>query len=201
MSMATGANVRRGMTGYKDVIPKGYQKGQLTQFTPEQMQLFGTMFPHLMPEGFLSRLASGDQSAFEEMEAPALRQFGALQGNMASRFSGMGTGARRSSGFQNTMNQATSDFAQSLQSQRVGLRNQALRDLMGMSESLLNQRPTEKFLTEKPLSFIQQLMLSLGGPTVQAAGTYGTMKGLQGGGGGGQSAINNAMYSLFPYIV
>ena len=52
------------------------------------------------------------------MEAPALKQFSGLQGNLASRFSGMGSGARRSSGFQNTSNQAASDFAQQLQANK-----------------------------------------------------------------------------------
>ena len=38
----TGSFARNGTTG--DVIPKGYRKGQLQQFTPEQMELFQQMF-------------------------------------------------------------------------------------------------------------------------------------------------------------
>jgi len=155
---ATGMNAGRRMTGSRDVIPKGYQQGQLQQFTPEQMQLFQQMFGHLGQGSFLSKLAGGDESQFEQLEAPALRQFGELQGGLASRFSGMGSGARRSSGFQNVMNQASGDFAQQLQSQRLGLQRQALMDLMGMSESLLGQRPYQKFLTEKQVPFWQKLL-------------------------------------------
>jgi hypothetical protein len=157
--MATGANIGNRATGMqKDIIPKGYQKGQLSQFTPEQMQLFQSLFGQIGPNSFLSKLASGDQSQFEQLEAPALKQFGALQGQIASRFSGMGSGARHSSGFQNATNQAASDFSQQLQSQRMGLQRQALMDLMGISESLLSQRPYEKFLTEKQVPFWQKLL-------------------------------------------
>lgn len=153
---ATGRSSGKGMTG--DIIPKGHKLGQLQQFTPEQMQLFQQLFSQVSPGSFTSRLAGGDQSAFGELEAPALKQFGELQGNIASRFSGMGAGARRSSGFQNTMGQASSDFAQQLQAQRMGIQRQALQDLMGMSQALLGQRPFESFLTEKPQSFWKQLL-------------------------------------------
>ncbi|SRR5258708_850279 len=147
MSVGMGAPKFAG-----DKVPKGYKTGQLQQYTPEQLQLFSQAFSHLGPDSFLSKLASGDQSQFAQLEAPALRQFGALQGNIASRFSGMGMGGRHSSGFQNTQNQAASDFAQNLQGQRMGLQNQAIRDLMGMSNELLDQRPYERFMVKKPPS-------------------------------------------------
>ena len=148
---ATGVNPTTFNTGaVKEKIPSGYKKGSLQQFTPEQMNLFQQMFGQVGPESYLSKLAGGDQSTFGEIEAPAMRQFSGLQGNMASRFSGMGgLGARKSSGFQNTMNSAASNFAQDLQSQRQGLQRQAIMDLMGISNSLLGQRPYENFLIEK----------------------------------------------------
>lgn len=136
-------------TGFGQKIPSGYKAGRLQQFSPEQMQLFSQLFSNVSPDSYLNRLAGGDQSMFDEMERPALRQFGALQGNIASRFSGMGSGARRSSGFQNAMNTASSDFAQQLQSNRQSLQRQALMDLMGISNNLLQQKPYENFLVEK----------------------------------------------------
>lgn len=159
MSSMIGAS---GATG-GNRIPKGYQLGQLQQFTPEQMQLFQSLFSHASPGSYLSRLAGGDESMFNEIEAPALRQFQGLQGNIASRFSGMGTGGRHSSGFQNTMNQAASNFSQELQSQRQGLQRQALMDLMGLSQNLLGQRPYENFLTQKQHkpSFLESLFGNL----------------------------------------
>src|SRR5512147_311923 len=135
---------------YKEKVPKGYSKGKLANFSPEQIDLFQQLFGNLGPDSYLSKLAGGDQSQFEQLEAPALKQFGEFQGGLASRFSGMGTGARRSSGFQNASNQAASDFAQQLQSQRMGLQRNALSDLFNMSNILLGQRPMEQFLEKKP---------------------------------------------------
>ncbi len=161
---ATGlASGKRG-GGPGDVIPKGYRKGQLNQFTPEQTQLFEQMFGQVSPDSYLSRLSQGDEELFNEMEAPALKQFSGLQGGIASRFSqgGGGPGAmssRRSSGHQNTQTAAASDFAQQLQSNRQTLQRQAIQDLMGLSNQLLGQRPTEQFLSPKK----QQSSSGLGG--------------------------------------
>lgn len=139
-----------GLQGNK--IPKGYSQGRIQQFDPQQMELYKQLFGNLGPESYTSRLAGGDEDIFNQIEQPALKQFGALQGGLASKFSGMGQGGRRSSGFQNTMNQASSDFASGLQSQRQGLQRQALQDLMSFSNQLLNQRPQENFLTKKDQS-------------------------------------------------
>lgn len=143
-----------GSQGYSGLlggnkIPKGYQQAQLQQYTPEQMQLFQQGFGSVSPDSYTSRLAQGDPSLFGEMEAPALKQFSGLQGNIASRFSGMGLGGRKSSGFQNEMNSAASDFAQQLQSRRQELQRGAIKDLHGMSQDLLGNRPYEQFLEEE----------------------------------------------------
>ncbi len=136
-----------GIAGNK--IPRGYSQGQISQYTPQQQQLFQQQFQNINPESYLGKLASGDQSGFAEIEAPALRQFSELQGGLASRFSGLGQGARRSSGFQNTTNSAASNFAQDLQSRRQGMRQSAIESLMNMSNQLLGQRPFEQFLEKK----------------------------------------------------
>jgi len=173
MSMLTNATGARGFGGVTggDKIPKGYRKGQLQQFTPEQMQLFQSLFGNLGPDSYLSKLANGDESQFEQLEAPALRQLGGLQGGLASRFSGMGTGARRSSGHQLAQGQLASDFSQQLQSQRMGLQRQAMQDLMGFSNDLLNQRPYDRFVTEKPQSFWKSLLLGGAGGLSTGFGT------------------------------
>ncbi len=148
-SMSGYAGPNGSSLGQGNNIPKGYKTGRIQNFTPQQMQLFKQMFQQVSPDSETGRLAAGDEGLFDEMEQPALRQFGALQGNLASRFSGMGMGSRNSSGFQNTTNQAASDFAQELQSKRQGLQRQAIQDLMGMSNSLLTQQPYENFMVEK----------------------------------------------------
>jgi hypothetical protein len=137
------------MTYSGDIIPKGYKKGQLANFDPQQMQLYKQGFDQVGPQSYLSRLAAGDQSAFDETEAPAKRQFQGLLGQLGSRFSGLGMGSRHGSGFNLSANQATSDFAQDLASKRQQLRSQAINDLMGLSNNLLSQRPYDRFLTQK----------------------------------------------------
>src|ERR1700676_5401426 len=144
--------------GFKgDIIPKkGYQKNvaQVQQYTTEQLDLFRQSFSHLGPDSYLSRLAGGDESMFDEIEAPALRQFNELAGGLASRFSAGGgeqgaMSSRRSSGFQNSATSAASDFASQLQAQRQGLQQNAIKDLMGLSSQLLDKRPFDRALVEK----------------------------------------------------
>lgn len=143
----TGSIARGGSTG--DIIPKGFRKGQINQYTPEQQRVFGEWGDEMGPDSYLSRLAGGDESLFEQMEAPAHRQFQGQLGQIASRFSGAGTGGRHSSGFQNATTAAASNFSQDLQAQRMNLQRQAMQDLRGMRESFLNQQPYDRFLTEK----------------------------------------------------
>lgn len=169
----------------------GYDIGQMQNFDPQQMQLYKQLFSNLGPDSQLSRLAAGDEGTFQQMEAPAMRQFGEMQGDIASRFSGMGMGARKGSGFKNSMNKATSNFAQDLASRRQDLQRQALQDLMGFSNTLLGQRPNENFLVrpnEQP-SFGQQI---LGGalPIAGAAigGSYGGVPGATAGYQAGSAA-------------
>ena len=151
----TGIQSPSGRTGNK--IPKGYSSGQIKQYTPEQEQLFQQGIGNVGPDSYLSKLAGGDEDLFNQIESPALQQFSELQGGLASRFSGMGgLGARKSSGFQNTQNQAASSFAQQLQANRQNLRQQAIQDLHGMSQDLLGNRPYEQFLTEKAKPWWQE---------------------------------------------
>ena len=129
--------------------PSGYRQFAVNQYTPEQESAFQGVSGLIDPNSFTSRLAKGDQSAFTEMEEPALRQFNDIQGGIASKFSGMGMGGRKSSGFQNTMTSAGQDFASQLQAKRLELRNQAIRDMMGMSEQFLGFRPQDNGLIAK----------------------------------------------------
>src|SRR5512135_3447225 len=133
-----------------DIVPSGYKVGQVNKFTPETMQLFQSLFPHLGEGSFLQKLAGGDEEMFKQLEAPAHRQFAGKLGDISSRFSGMGMGGRKGSGFQNAATAAGSNFAQELQSQRMGLQSQALKDLMGYSREIFQNQPYERMLTEKP---------------------------------------------------
>lgn len=191
MSGASGRAKTKAYDSGSDIIPEGYSSGRMKNYTPQQMKLHESQFAHLGPDSYLSRLAGGDQSMFDEMEAPAFRQFQGLQGQIASRFSGMGMGGRKSSGFQNTSNQAASDFAQDLQSKRLGLRNQAIKDLMSMSNELLGQRPYEKFLTQKPQSAWADIAGKFAGAIPGAVSSFAS-GGWGGGGSSGSSSSNTS---------
>lgn len=136
-----------------DKVPSGYKTGQLQQYTPEALDLYGQMFSHVGRDSYLNRLSSGDEDLFNEIEAPAHRQFQEMLGGLGTRFSiggGEGSlGTRRSSGFQNEASARTSNFAQDLQSKRQDLMRQALKDLAGISGELLDKRPYERFLEKK----------------------------------------------------
>lgn len=155
-----------------NLIPEGYNLGQLQQFSPEQINLFRSLFSHTAPESYLSRLSQGEPGMFEQIEAPALKQFQQLQGQLGSRFAGMGMGALKSSGFRNIANQQTMDFAQQLAAQRMGLQRQALQDLMGMSQMLMGQRPTEQFLTPREKSFMENFALGMAPGVGESLGRF-----------------------------
>lgn len=167
----TGTSVGQKMTGAGNIIPKGYKEGKMAQFTPEQMQLFSQLFGHVGPQSYLSRLAGGEEGLFQEMEAPAMRQFQEYLGNIASRFSGTGErqmSGRRGSAFNLATSQAASDFAQDLASRRQLLQMQAIRDLMGAGESLLGQRPYQQFFIKPEERNILAKILGIGLPAAGA---------------------------------
>lgn len=123
-------------------------------------------------------MASGDLGAFAPQEELAKRQFQEFEGDLSSRFSGAGMGARKSSGFHNLATQGAQDFALQLSAQRQQLQRQALMDLFGLSESLLGQKPYEQFLVPKKKSFWEELLGGLSSGIGSAAGTF---TGLYGG--------------------
>lgn len=155
----------------KEKIPSGYKKSVLQQYTPEQIQLLSSLFSHVGPESYISKLAGGDEEAFQQMEAPAFRQFSELLGGLGSRFSGMGIGARKSSGFQNVSGQAASSFAQDLAAKRQEMRRQAIMDLMGISSSLLEKKPYETMLVQKQKPWWQELLIGAGQGAAQGLTT------------------------------
>jgi hypothetical protein len=201
MSNSTGDRQRGNAAGsFTEKRPHGREMFSIQNMTPQQLEMLEQLIGMLGPDSFISRLANGDQSAFQEMEAPAHRQFQETTGGLATRFSGAGMGARRGSGFQNAMSQSAEDFAMKLQGNRTNLRNQALRDLMGMSHNLLQQRPFDRGYVKKDrsgendaeawaklLGFVPGVISAS-----QGGGSYiDALKGalsIFGGGGGGSNA-------------
>lgn len=135
---------------YDEKRPHGMQPYSYQQFTPEQMQLLQSLYPHLIEGSYLSKLAGGDEEAFREMEAPAWRNFEESMGQLGSRFSGMGMGAQKGSGFNMAGTQAASDFASQLAAKRHETQRSALADLISMSHILMGERPMERgFISKK----------------------------------------------------
>lgn len=163
---------RGGRGRYNDQVPEGYELGQIQQFTPKQMGLLNQSIKDVGPDSYLSKLAGGDQDTFNQMEAPAMRQFQGTLGGIASRFSGQGMGSRKSSGFQNTTTSAASNFAQDLQAQRQSLQRQAVMDLQGIRSNLMGQRPYERTISEKPAEWWEGPLTGFATGAGQAAGKF-----------------------------
>ena len=176
-------------TGYMTPNQSGYNLVQTPRFSPEKSQQMAQLRGIIEP-GYLkglantAELAGGDQSQFEKLEAPALRQFGELQGGIASRFSGGqipgggggGAGAlsaRRSSGFQNTMGNAAVDLSERLQGQRLNFQQQALQQLQGLY-SELTQDPYEAMLAKKEKPWLQEFITALAPGVGKGIGSFGS---------------------------
>lgn len=174
-SILSGSASLGGPTGNNQSLKgTGYKQVQMQNFTPDMMRLLQQMYSQVSPDSYLGKLAGGDQSTFDQIEAPSLRQFSSLQGNTASRFSGS-MGGRKSSGFQNTMSSASAELAEKLAGNRQSLQQQAIKDLMGMSSNLLQQRPFENTLVPKQKPFWQELLAGLSQAAGQAGGTAASM--------------------------
>jgi hypothetical protein len=167
-----------GAGGFGNQTPKGYSPYTI-QADPRIQQLFGDLYGGSKGGiagglGHLSQLAQGGTPEFwQQLEAPAFRQFDTLQGNVASRFSGMGSGARRSSGFQNEMSSASSDFAERLQANRQALRSQAISELLGLGQNLLGTQLSASGLVQKQKPWWQEFLGGLGIAGGEALGLGG----------------------------
>lgn len=130
-------------------VPSGYKVRQLNNFTPEQMNMFSSQTGKTAQGAnsgldYLNRLASGDESLFEEMEAPAHTQFNKFLGQAGSRYSQLG--AQDSSGFQNAISGAGAEMSENMASRRQSMQQGAIQDLLSHSNSLLNAKPYDTFL-------------------------------------------------------
>jgi len=135
---ATGSNSSLKGTGYKQVGTLSPQKQNL--FNIGASGVSGGL-PDALQQ--IAKMAGGgDEDFWSQLEAPALRQFNQLQGGISSRFSGMGSGARRSSGFQNTMGGAAGDLAERLQSNRMNMQQSAQDRLMQFYSQLMGIEDT-----------------------------------------------------------
>lgn len=181
MSSMSGMSTSAGLkgSGYQQLsVPKMSQQGQdiwQKLYSGSQGGVGSSL------QG-LSDIAGGDQSKFAELEAPAQRQLQEMQGGIASRFSGMGSGARRSSGHQNTQTGAAVDLAERLQGQRLGLQQNAWKQLLGIHSDLMANPTHESFLMKEKQPAWQKW---LGASLPWIGGAAGAGLGFMGGGPAG----------------
>lgn len=129
----------------------GYKLRSTPNFTRGQSQLHNILTSGALGSGqnsglsmglqHLQGLAGGDEESFDQMEAPSYAAFDKLLGTLGSRFSEFG--ARDSSAFQNAVSGAGGQLAQNLGSQRHDVMQSALDKLLGLSNSVLGQKPYE----------------------------------------------------------
>lgn len=138
--------------------PAGHQLVQTPNFTPQMMDMFKSLLGALQGGGgleggmdFLSKMAMGDEDLFKQVEAPARSKFQEFLGQAGTRFSGMGMGAQDSSAYQNVLSGGAQQLGEQLGSQRLGLQQGAIDQLLALSQQLLGQRPYEtQYLKESP---------------------------------------------------
>lgn len=147
------ATANYGATGAISPKAAGYDIVKSPRMSPELMQMWEQLRGGAQPGvqaglGQLSQLAGGgNEELWRQLEAPAMRQFGQLQGQTASRFSqasgGGAMSSRRGSAFQNEMGGAAADLAERLQGHRLGLQRGAIQQLLGMYGDLMQHDPYE----------------------------------------------------------
>ena len=154
----------------------GYKQVQLPTMQPQQYQLFNQLLSGAGRNvsgglDLLGGMASGQDEYFQALEAPYYRALQQAGGQLGSRFSGMGMGARGSSGFQNALAEEAGGLSERLGSQRLALQQNALQQLLQLSESLLGKRSFENALIPRKPSFLSQLLGTAGQTGSQIAGS------------------------------
>lgn len=142
--------------------PSGYKFLSLPSMTPEQMSLFRERIGQSGRYGgqavdYLGRLAAGDEGAYEQMEAPALRTYQQrLIPELAERF--QQGGMLKSSAFAGAASEGAADLAERLAAQRAGIQQRSVESLLGLESSLLGARPYESFLQPKKKKWWESLL-------------------------------------------
>jgi len=169
------------MTGYSSQYktPKGYNAYSQPTMDPTTAGLHEQMTKQIGTGAstgldWLNKVAGGSDEAFKDLEAPAFRQFEGSMGQLGSRFSGMGTGGTKSSGFRLAAGGMASDLAQDLQSKRMAMQSDAVKQLMGMSTNLM-QTPTAQYgLSKKAPTFLETFLPELARTVTSAGVDIGT---------------------------
>lgn len=146
-------------------------------------------------QGFLDNLFN-DPSFFQNIEAPALRQFDEqIAPDIANRFASMGSGGSMgSTAFRNQMNREGSNLAQNLSAQRTGMQQQGANQSLGYA-----QQPFSNIMQLYNQALGQPMMNQYQGPSTGGFGSLGAPF-AQGAASywGGQGGQNNNQSSFQP---
>lgn len=143
---------------------------------PMQMQLMQQIFGGLQGNNsnftglnYLNDLFSDEPGAFSSYEAPLLRQFNEqILPSIAERFGGMGSGAKYSTGLNNSLATAGQRLSEGLGAQRAGLRQNSFGNILGLLGSQM-QPSFENLYTQGQPGLLQNLGSGLG----QVGSLYG----------------------------
>lgn len=159
-------------------IPSGYNMYSLPTMGGGQKDIYDMIKGQVQggyPDVFKNLLATarGDIPHFQEQEQYAQNMFNQqIAPGIANRYAGSGIGA--SSGMQNAIAGAGANLSSQLASQRSGLMQQAMHDVLGIGHNLLGM-PTQEFgLQKSPWASILE---SLGGGIGTGLGTLGSLWG------------------------
>jgi hypothetical protein len=145
-----------------------FGKGERTEtrpiYSPQQEALLDTALGGLqqqLPLGLqnLRNILGGDEGTFEAFSAPARRQFEQRTlPTIAERFTGsLGEGAQRSSAFGQALGQAGKELEEDIFSQRLGLQQGALGQLLSLLGPALSPRQFEFTVPRRP-GFLENLL-------------------------------------------
>jgi len=159
----------------------GYTPFTTDQLSPQQRSFFEQLLGGASQGSgqnldWLNRIAQGDPSTYEALEAPGWRQFGEAQSQIANRFSGQGLGGRRGSDFKNAQSGAAQSFAENLQANRLNLRQDSIKQLLGLYENLIGQRTYDTGFAapkQKKSSFWESILPIVGQVGGSLAGSFG----------------------------
>jgi len=136
-------------------------------YSPQQEQLLGTARSGLeqqLPMGLenLRKILGGDQESFESFFAPARRDFEQKTlPSIAERFTGMlGEGSQRSSAFGQQLGQAGKEFEEDIFSQRLGMQQGALQQLLQLLQPSLAPTQYEYTKPRQP-GFLENLLAAV----------------------------------------
>lgn len=168
----------------RSVARTPYQQLQVSTKDPRAMELYGQVAQSLRPHlgGAVQELgqlaAGGTPEQWQQLEAPALRQYQQLVGGIGARYSGLGMGAQKSSAFQNELSGTAADLAERLQGQRLGLQQNALNQLLSLYQSLIGTDTFDTMFLPKKKPFWQEFLGGMAPGIGQGLGTAGSLWGM-----------------------